>query len=123
MATASSESSSRTPSATVCGGKLFEDLLADGVVDLGQRREVEIRAHQLDQARTQFRIERLDDRAGVRLMQIADELAQRAGVAGFERLDDPLDIIRAQVPVVVARRNGGRRHGDVFFVEHAGPSN
>ena len=88
MATASSESSSRTPSATVSRRQLFEDLLADGVVDLGQRREVEVRAHQLDQARAQFRIERLEDRAGVRLMQFADKLAQRAGVACVERLDD-----------------------------------
>ena len=57
--------------------QLFEDLLADGVVDLGQRREVEIRAHQRDQARAQFRVERLEDGAGVGLMQLADQLAQR----------------------------------------------
>ena len=57
--------------------QLFEDLLADGVVDLGQRGEVEIRAHQRDQARAQFRIERLDDGAGVGLVQLADQLAQR----------------------------------------------
>ena len=58
------------------GRQLFEDFLADGVVDLGQRREVEVGAHQLDQARAQFRIERLDQRADVGLMQVADELAQ-----------------------------------------------
>ena len=102
--------------------QLFEDFLADGVVDLGQRREVEIRAHQRDQARAQFRIERLDDGAGIGLVQLADQLAQRRGVAGVERLDDLVDIIRAQVALVVARRNGGQCRGHVFLVEHAGAS-
>ena len=74
------------------GRQLFEDLLADGVVDLGQRGEVEIRAHQLDQARAQIRIERLDDVAGVGLVQVADELAQRRPRRRLERLDDLVDI-------------------------------
>ena len=104
------------------GRKLFEDLFADGVVDLGQRREVEIGAHQRDQARAQVRIERLENGAGIGLMQFADQLAQQRRVAGLQRPDDLLDIVRAQVSVRVARRNGGQRHGHVFVVEHAGPS-
>ena len=102
--------------------QLLEDFLADGVVDLGQCGEVEVRAHQRDQARAQRRVERLDDGAGVGLVQLADQFAQRRGVAGIERLDDLLDIVGAQVPVVVARGNGGQRRGHVFLVEHAGSS-
>src|SRR5262245_54985205 len=55
-------------------------------------------------------------------MQLPDQLAQRVGVAGIERLDDLLDIVRAQISLVVARRNGGQRRGHVLLVEHAGPS-
>ena len=91
--------------------QLVEDFLADGVVDLGQRGEVEIRAHQRDQARAQFRIERLDDGAGVGLVQLADQLAQRGAVAASERLDDARRHNPRADALVVARRNGGRRRG------------
>ena len=53
--------------------QLLEDFLADGVVDLGQRREVEVAPHQLDQARAQFRVERLDHGADIGLVQVADQ--------------------------------------------------
>ena len=63
------------------GRQLFEDLLAHRVVDFGQRREVEVAAHQLDQLRPQLGIERLDQVAGVGLVQFADQRPQQAGVA------------------------------------------
>ena len=68
------------------GGHLFEDFLADRVVDLGQRGEVELAAHQLDKARPQLGIERLDQVAGVGLVQLADQRLQGRGVAAFDRL-------------------------------------
>jgi hypothetical protein len=42
------------------GFELVEDLFADRVVDLGQRREIEVAAHELDEARAVLRVERLE---------------------------------------------------------------
>ena len=53
-----------------------EDFLADGIVDFGQRRKIELEAHHLDQPRAELRIERLDQIADIGLVQVADELAQ-----------------------------------------------
>jgi hypothetical protein len=50
-------------------------LFADGIFDLGQRREIEVASHQLDQLGTQLRLERLDQIANVGLVQIAEEFA------------------------------------------------
>ncbi len=83
MATASSESSSRTPFGDGLGRQLLEDFLADRVVDLGQRGEVEVVPHQLDQARAQLRIERLDQIADIGLD--ADRRPARAARARRRR--------------------------------------
>ena len=103
------------------GRQLFEDFLAHGVVDLGQRRKIEVVPHQLDQAGTQLRVERLDQIADVGLVQIADQFAQRCRVAGGDRLRDALDVVLAHRPVLPAQRDGSRRHGHVFFLAHAEP--
>ena len=122
MATASSESRSRTPSATVSGGsssRISSRTVSSTSVSAVKSKSAPISAIRRGRnsgssaSRT---------RADIGLMQIADELAQRRRVAGVERLDDLLDIVRAQGSVRVARRNGGQRHGHVFVVEHAGPS-
>jgi hypothetical protein len=52
--------------------ELFEDFVADRIVDLGQRGEVEIDAEQLDQAGTLLRLQRLQQRAQVGFMQVVD---------------------------------------------------
>ena len=67
------------------GRQLLEDFLAHRVVDLGQRGEVEVDAQQFDQARALLRLERLDQVAEVGFVQVADQLAQRAGVGRRDR--------------------------------------
>ena len=104
------------------GRQLLEDLLAHRVVDLGERGEVERAAHQLDQARAQLRIERLEEIADVGLVQFADQLGQRSGVAGVDRGDHPLDEVPPQRAVVIAKRRRFRLgRGAVLFIEHAEP--
>ena len=109
------------------GLEFLEDLLAHRVVDFGQRREVEVLAHQLDQLRAQLGIERLDQVAGVGLVQLADQRAQQPRVAPRDRLGDGLDEFGADRAFCVAQRRPrgafgvmGRRLGHVFLVDHAG---
>ena len=103
------------------GLQFFEDLLAHRVVDFGERREVEVLAHQLDELRAQILIERLDQVAGVGLVQFADQRAQQAGVAPRDRLGDRLDKFGTNRAGFVAQRGrslaDGRR---LLFIEHAG---
>ena len=77
-------------------------------------------SHQLDEARAQIRVERLDQIADVGLVQVADQLAQRRGIPVGNRMRDPLDIILAHCPILVAQCDGGRG-GHVFFLDHAEP--
>ena len=56
--------------------QLIEDLVAHRVVDLGQRGEVEVDAEQRDEPRALLRLQRLDQRAHVGFMQVADQLSQ-----------------------------------------------
>ena len=84
------------------GRQLLEDFLAHRVVDFGQRREVEVLAHQLDELRPQIPVERLDQVAGVGFVQFADQRAQQAGVASFDRLGDLFEVLRADRTLVVA---------------------
>ena len=89
------------------GRQLFEDFLADRVVDLGERGEVELAAQQFDKARAQVGIERLDQVAGVGLVQLADQRLQGRGVAALDRLAHAVEKFGADRAVVVAE--GGRR--------------
>ena len=120
MWAASSESRSRTPSATVLGRQLFEDFLADRVVDLGERGEVELAAQQFDEARPQVGIERLDQVAGVGLVQFADQRLQGRGVAALDRLAHAVEEFGADRAVVVAEGGSRRRPGHVSLIDHAG---
>src|SRR4029077_12781362 len=102
------------------GRQLFEDFLADGVIDLGQRGKIEVVPHQLDELGAQIRVERLDQIADVGLVQVAYQLAQRRGIPGGNRLRNALDIILAHCPILLAQCEEGRR-GHVFFFDHAEP--
>ena len=115
MATASSDSSSRTPSATGLRRQFLEDFLAHRVVDFGERGEVEVDAEQFDQARAQVGLERLDQGAVIGLVQIADQSAQGGRVGGIDRLSDLRDEFGADRAVVFAeRRRAGFLSGFPF---------
>ncbi len=120
MATASSDSRSRTPSATVLAAAL-ENFLAHRVVDFGQRGEVEIDAEQFDQARALLRLERFQQGAEVGFVQVADQRAQRAGVGRLDRLARRCSTkVVADGAVVVARHVRGLGVIVFLLIEHAG---
>ena len=100
--------------------QLFENFFADGVIDLGQRREVEFAAQQFDKARPRVGIERFDQIAGVGFVQLAGKRLERHGVAPLDGGRNLLDDFGADRTFVVAKLNGGRL-GDVLFIEHAVP--
>ncbi len=97
------------------GRQLVEDLLADRIVDLGQRGEVEVAPHQLDQARSQLRIERLDDVADVGFVQVADQRQHRRPISSLDGLAHALHELLAQRSVVLAQFDGWPSHGHVFY--------
>jgi hypothetical protein len=102
--------------------KLFEDLLAHGVVNFGQRREVEVLAHQLNELRAELRIERLDQIAGIRLVQFANQRAQQARIAPCDRFADHLDVFGPDRAVGIAQQRVSamrRRLGHVLGIDHA----
>ena len=102
------------------GRHLFEDFLADRVVDLGERGEVELAAQQFDEARAQVGIERLDQVAGVGLVQLADQRLQGRGVAALDRVAHPVEEFGADRAVVVAEGRSRPRPGHVCLIDHAG---
>ena len=101
------------------GGELLKNFLADGVIDLGESREIEIVAHQGHQPRPQFRIEHLDQVTEIGLMQIADEFAQHRRIGSRNRLRDALDIIGADCAIFSSQAGERRLRGRCFFLEHA----
>ena len=66
------------------GLEILEDFLADRLVHLGQRREVEGGAQQLDQARAVLRLEGLEQVAQVGFVEILHQRAQALGVRGVD---------------------------------------
>ncbi len=99
--------------------QLLEDVLADGVLDLGERGEVEVAAQQLDEAGPQIGVERLDQVAGIRLVQLADQRLQGAGVVALDRRGRLLDETGADGAVLVAQRRSRRDLGHVSLLDHA----
>ena len=73
------------------GFQLFEDLLADGVVNLVERGEVEIGAGQFDQPDAVVGGECGDQVAQVRLMQFRDLGTQERLILGRDRSRNDLD--------------------------------
>ena len=69
-------------------GQIVDDLEADRLVDLGQRREVEILAQKLDQRATLLGQQRLEQVAEFGLVQVVDFLLQRQRVAVGDRRAD-----------------------------------
>jgi hypothetical protein len=102
------------------GRQIFEDLFANGILDLSERREIELAAEQFDKTRAQVGIERLDQVAGVGLMQFADQRLQGCGVAAFDSLPHVVEEFRADRAIVVAEGGSRRRPGHVSLIDHAG---
>ncbi len=107
------------------GFEFLEDFLAHRVVDFGQRREVEIRAHQFDELRPQVGVERLDQVADVGLVQFTHQRAQQARVTARDRLADHLDVFGPDRAIGIAQRRrvrvaARRRLGHVLGIDHAG---
>ena len=123
MATASSESRSRTPSATVSAGsssRISSRTVSSTSVSAVKSKS---RAHQLDQPRPQLGIERLDHgrrrrpRAGRRPAP-ARPVDQQLSTASAHALHELL----AQRSVLVrAARRAAESTVNLFFVEHAVP--
>ena len=82
----------------------FQDLAADGVVDLGQRHPVEIVAHEADELVALVGVERLQHAAEIGFVQVAYERAERCAVVPLDRLGDALDEFRAELALLVADR-------------------
>ena len=88
------------------GLELLEDVLADGLVDLGQRREVEVAAEELDQPRPVVRLQRLEQVAEVGFVEILDQLAQALRVARLDRLASGSDEVRVDLAFLVPEGGG-----------------
>ena len=106
--------------------EFLEDFLADGVVDLVERREIEIGAGQLDQADAVVGFERLDQVAEVGFMEFGDDGAQKCGIGRLNRARDFRDKLVTNPAIFVAhrvtveqRRIGGL--GNVGIFGHTAP--
>jgi hypothetical protein len=93
------------------GFEFPEDFLADGVIDLVQRREVEIGAGQLNEADAVVRFERRDQIAEIGLMEFRNHLAQERLIGGTNRARDRVDEFAANFAVFGAHRQAVE-HGD-----------
>src|SRR5262249_23711914 len=106
--------------------ELFEDFLAYGVVDLVQRREVEISARQLDQPDTIVRIECCDQIAKVSLVELGDHLAQEWRLTSLDGARDLGDEFRADCCLFPPKRETveqcrSGRWGNVEMFGHDAP--
>ena len=69
----------------------FEQREPDRLVDFGQRREVEGRTEQFDEAGTKLRVQRLQEFAEIGFVEVADQRPEAFGIAYADRLADRLD--------------------------------
>ena len=102
-------------------GQIVDDVEADRLVDLGERREVEILAEKLDQRMALLGQQRLEEIAELRLVQPVDLLLQgervavgdgRADMGEERRADDA--VLAVDVGVGIWRTGAGRRFVLVF---------
>src|SRR5262249_27292536 len=98
--------------------QLVEDLVANRVVDLGERRKIEIDAEQPHEARALLGLQRLDLPALIALVQIPDQRPQPGCIARLYPARDTFDKGLADRAVLVARqlRNLGRL--GLVLIEH-----
>jgi len=103
--------------------QLFEDFLADRIVDFGERGEIEVDAQQFDQPRPLLRLQRLDKVAHVGLVQAADQRAQARRIPGFDHARYTFDKGLADGAVLVARQLRSFGLAVFFFlIEHSEPA-
>ena len=105
------------------GFELFEDFLADGVVDLVQRREVEIGAGQFHQADAVIGLERSDQVTEIGFMQLGNDLAQELRIIGLDAARDLFDEFGPDFAFLVAHRQAFEdgafsRRGNVRLFDH-----
>ena len=100
--------------------QLFEDLLADRIVDFCKSCEIEVDAQQFDQPWPLLGFEGLDERAHVGLMQTTHQLTQLGRVAGFDPARDALYEGLADGAVLVARQLRSFGLSFIFLIEHVG---
>ena len=86
------------------GLEFLEDVLADGVVDFRQRREVEIAAEEFDQTRAATGVERFQEVADIRLVHVGHERAHARAVVRLDGLGDRSHECRVEVALVVTGR-------------------
>ena len=97
---------------------VLDDLLADRIVDLGQRGEVELVAHEADELRTLLRLKRDQQIAELRLVQPADVGTQELRVPVLDCLFDAGEIARidpAFLVIDVGTAGFGNLGMDLFF--------
>ena len=85
--------------------QFLEDFLADGLVDFGQRREVEIARRSARPGGAVVGIERLDQVAEIGLVQVADDMRAARRCRRLDRVRDRLDEFVADVAVFIAHRH------------------
>ena len=107
------------------GFKLLEDLLADGIVELAKRREIEISTRQLDKAYSILRLQRGDQIAKVDLVKLRDHGAQERRIGAVDGARDLLNEFAANFATFFAHRqpleHGGGGLGNVQMFGHAMP--
>jgi hypothetical protein len=110
----------------LCVRHLLDDLEANGLVDLGQSRQVEIGAEQPDQSEALFRLDRFEEVAELRFVQPRHVLAQEKDVAVGDCCTDKRKKIstdRAVFRIYVVRRLFRAGAGAVFVlgIDHSPP--
>ena len=109
--------------------EFLKDFLADGVIDLVQRREVEIRAGQFNQVDAVGGLKRTDQVAEIGLVQFRDDFAQPRRFGGPDGARHLFDKLLADLAVFIPHlemiehgagaRFGGLGHVDILG--HAAP--
>ncbi len=83
------------------GRQLFEDFIADLIFDFGQRREIEIMPHQLDELRAKLMVKPGDQDAQIGRVEIARERADALGQSSLHSLGDLVDKVRPNIAVFI----------------------
>ena len=103
--------------------KLFEDLLADGIVDFVERRKMEIGAGQFHQPDAIVGVQRRDQIAEIGLMEFGYHGAQKRRVVSFDCTRHLIDEFAADLAVLPAHRDAveHRVAGNVHLFGHGAP--